>query len=114
MTAYLGTYETYIKNLLETADTEKDWKTIDRQHERKIRYFQHERLIHLLVTLTTCLATLLTFFFTMLLRLPYLYPVAFVLLVLSIAYLLHYFKLENGVQRLYTLGDQIERRTTTV
>lgn len=99
-----------MKELLETKDLNVDWKAISKIHERKLRYFQHERLIHLLVMLTTSLGTLVSFFCTLSLHIPVLFILTFVLLILSIAYVIHYFQLENGVQRLYAVSDQIEEK----
>jgi len=110
MVTYLKTHEKTIRKLLETKDLSIDWKSVSKMHERKLQYFQHERLIHLLVMLTTSLGTLISFFFTLSLDIPAFFILTFVLLLLSIAYVIHYFKLENGVQRLYTLSDQIEAK----
>jgi len=110
MVSYLKSHEVYIRSLLEKNEVDTDWKAIGKHHERKIKYFQHERLIHLLVMLTTSLGTLLSFFFTLLLDNPAFFILTFVLLVLSGAYVIHYFQLENGVQRLYKLGDRIAEK----
>lgn len=110
MISYLKAHEKTVLNLLATNKPDTDWKTVSAMHERKLQYFQHERLIHLLVMLTTSIAALLSFFFTLILDIPVFLILTFVLLVLSIAYVIHYFKLENGVQRLYKLGDKIEEK----
>ncbi len=110
MVTYLKTHEKTVKELLETKDLSIDWKCVSKMHERKLQYFQHERLIHLLVMLTTSLGTLISFFFTFYLGIPAFFILTFVLLFLSIAYVIHYFQLENGVQRLYILSDQIKAR----
>ena len=74
----------------------------------KISFFQHERLIHLLVTIFTgtiaCLFLLgflaLENFFLLLL---------FVLMMcLFIPYIFHYYFLENNVQKLYKIYDEIK------
>lgn len=110
MVTYLKAHEKKIVELLEKNNEQTDWHSVSAIHERKLGYFQHERLIHLFVMLTTSLATLVSFFFTLLLDIPALFIITFVLLILSIAYVIHYFQLENGVQRLYQLGDAIEKR----
>jgi hypothetical protein len=79
-------------------------------HEQMIRRMQHERLIHLIVTMFCATFLLLTIGFTSV------HPsiggavLAALLLVLVAAYLVHYFRLENGVQRWYHLADRIEAR----
>jgi len=110
MISYLKVHEKMIRELLAKNDEKTDWKKISDMHERKIQYFQHERLVHLLVMITTSLATLFSFFFTFALNIPAFPIITLVLLLLSLAYVVHYFKLENGVQRLYTLSDRIEEK----
>jgi membrane-bound metal-dependent hydrolase YbcI (DUF457 family) len=79
-------------------------------HHRRVRDFQHERLVHLLVTLFVALFELLAMGW--LLHEPSVAAalLAGLLLVLTAAYLLHYFRLENGVQRLYHLSRQLDER----
>jgi membrane-bound metal-dependent hydrolase YbcI (DUF457 family) len=79
-------------------------------HDRRVRDFQHERLIHLLVTLFVALFALLAV--AWLLHDPSggAAALAALLLGLTAAYLLHYFRLENGVQRLYGLSRQLDER----
>ena len=74
----------------------------------QIGFFQHERLIHLIVTLLFGLATVIT--------VPaYLVTHEIALLVLSllfvgllVPYIIHYFNLENGVQDLYLYYNKLE------
>ncbi len=71
----------------------------------KIRFFQHERLIHLLVTLCFAFFTLL---FMILGMVSYLFLVPFfILIVFLLFYIVHYFYLENSVQYLYKLYDKV-------
>lgn len=71
------------------------------------KYFQHERLIHLLVTLG--IAVILMFVFCLFVtQLNRLYGILFlILLVLESAYLVHYYRLENGVQQLWETEQRI-------
>lgn len=78
-----------------------------REHLTQIRFFQHERLIHLIVT---CLFVVLTFavFFALLFTMNAgLFVLFAALLVLLISYIRHYYILENGVQRMYTQYDRL-------
>ena len=78
-------------------------------HLEKIRWLQHERLVHLIVTVMTVLAELLAVFLT--LTMPGLAPwsaaVVLVLAVLLGFYFCHYFILENAVQRWYKLAERM-------
>ncbi len=69
----------------------------------KISFFQHERLIHLIVTLFYALIFLIFF---CLISLSYLFIIpTIILMIFLICYIIHYFHLENGVQYLYKLYD---------
>ena len=76
----------------------------------EIQFWQHERLIHLLVTILFALMTMMLvvalFFYKKLTVLVLL----FMLLVLLVPYIRHYYILENGVQTLYTFYEELTRR----
>ena len=77
---------------------------------RWLLYFQHERLIHLIVTVLFALAMIMVFGFFVVSGVIYLLPLLGLILCLLVPYIVHYFHLENGVQKLYTLIDEIEKR----
>jgi hypothetical protein len=60
---------------------------------------QHERLVHLLVTLFFGLCALLTLLFLVLHPQILVGFLLLLLLVLLVPYLVHYYRIENGVQR---------------
>ena len=80
-----------------------------RCHERKIRWLQHERLIHLLVTILTAVLLLfvILLYFAVDAGLPGLLLLAIVTVLLAF-YIRHYFFLENTVQHWYVLFDEID------
>ena len=97
----------YIKEIDKLIDTKKINKEIMDNHLIKIGFFQHERLIHLLVTLFYALIYLI---FMALGFVHYLFfIIAAILLVFLICYIIHYFKLENGVQYLYKQYDKMRK-----
>ena len=110
MVDYLKDHEKYVQEKLEKNEDKFDWKKLKKIHERKIKYLQHERLIHLLVTLFVALFTLLTIFFTIFTRRGGFALIALLFIILLIPYLFHYRSLENGIQRLYKLSDKIGER----
>lgn len=71
----------------------------------QISFFQHERLIHLIVTVTFALLTLMSLFASILVESFALLLLLGLFIVLLIPYILHYYKLENGVQKLYEYYD---------
>ena len=76
-------------------------------HEIKISRLQHERLAHLITMMFVCLFFLLTLAFTLSRFSPAAVILTILLLALSAAYIFHYFRLENAVQRWYLISDRI-------
>ncbi|MBQ3843153.1 MAG: hypothetical protein II820_10745 [Ruminiclostridium sp.] len=69
----------------------------------RIGFYQHERLVHLIVTMTFAIMTVLAFF---MLVTAYSLPallLSLLFLGLVIPYIAHYYFLENSVQKLYKL-----------
>ena len=77
-------------------------------HLIKIQFFQHERAIHLFVTLFYGLFTLLAFLFGLIH--PLLLIIPFLLMIFLLFYIFHYFFLENTVQYLYKQYDQMKEK----
>ena len=81
-------------------------------HLEKIRWIQHERLVHLIVLVMTVLAEL--FVVDLAVLHPETNPLAAILMlglaVLLGFYFYHYFFLENTVQRWYMLADDMRRQ----
>ena len=77
---------------------------------RWLLYFQHERLIHLIVTVLFAVCDFMAFGLFVLTEKWNLLPLLLLVTVLLVPYIFHYFYLENGVQRLYTLIDEMEKR----
>ena len=99
----------YIDNDMKTADIDKTRRVLS-EFEIKISYFQHERLIHLMVTLSFALFLLLSIGSIFLF--PSEFLVSAILLTciffgLTIGYVFHYYFLENSVQKMYHMRDEI-------
>lgn len=76
----------------------------------QIEYFQHERHMHLLVTLGFAIMTLMSFFAAMFMAssmILAMWIIPLVFLVLLIPYICHYYLLENGVIKLYSYRDRL-------
>ncbi len=68
-----------------------------------IKFFQHERLVHLIVTFFVGIAAILFLISFLLLENIYLFILFLITLCLFIPYIFHYYYLENGTQKLYDL-----------
>lgn len=103
-------HESYVREVLEKNPDEEKLKELLAYHNRQIQWMQHERLVHLIVMLFVCFFTLLVFGFTVMRSsLPSMLLLA-ILLILSVAYLFHYYRLENNVQKWYSISNQIRQR----
>lgn len=102
MREYLNDYIKEIDELIRSGKvTTKD---IDK-HLIKIKFFQHERFIHLIVTCFYAVFLLLSIFICNFI--PLFAIVILIFLVFLIFYVRHYFFLENGVQYLYKQYDKL-------
>ncbi len=73
----------------------------------QIGFFQHERLIHLIVTVLFALLTFMALGLALTGDNVYTFILVGALLILLIPYIKHYYLLENGTQKLYTYYDKI-------
>lgn len=92
--------ENYIKK------TEKDIKNNKVNKDELlivIKFFQHERLVHLIVTFFVGISSILFLIGFLLVENIYLFVLFLITLCLFIPYIFHYYYLENGTQKLYDL-----------
>ncbi len=74
----------------------------------QIGFFQHERLVHLIVTVLFALMTIFVFALAVTVFSLWTGALLLLLLVLLIPYIRHYYILENGTQKLYQYYDRLE------
>lgn len=109
------TYRRRIDEILQKNDA--DWKAILEEHLTQISFFQHERLVHLIVTVTFAILEMLSICMTLLSCYlgevnPALGCLTILILILLIPYIRHYYILENEVQKMYTQYDRILEKMT--
>lgn len=103
-------YMAYINRLLETEDESIDWEEEMKKHLVQIAFFAHERFIHLIVTVTFAILAVIAFLYTYSnFSIPMLLLV-FMLMVLLVPYIKHYFLLENSVQDMYEQYDKMQEK----
>lgn len=110
MIDYMKKHENYINEMLGKNLDDENLRELLAYHDKQIKWIQHERLIHLIVMLFVCLFTLLSFGFTVIKISTPSVILSVLLLVLSIAYIIHYYRIENGVQKWYLISNQIRQR----
>ena len=105
----MDSVQRYIDLEMKDAPVEKTNEVLS-EFEIKIAYFQHERLIHLMVTLAFASFLLFEIFSLFILPASFIYAGILLVLIffgLSIGYIMHYFFLENSVQKMYLMRDEI-------
>ncbi len=110
MWEYMKRHEAFVRRALADADAGTNWGELREFHAEQIRRMQHERLIHLVVTMFCATFLLLAIGYTSARPSIAGALLAGLLLILVAAYLVHYFRLENGVQRWYHLANRIDAR----
>ncbi len=100
MRKYLKAYLAYIDSLLAENDSEKI-RDAKEEHLRQIQFMQHERLMHLIVTVLFTVILFITIgILTYTNNITYCF-LTVLLLALLVPYILHYYFLENGIQKMY-------------
>lgn len=102
-------YLKYIDDMLEKDDA--DWEEEIKRHLVQIGFFAHERLIHLIVTVLFALMTMVTILYCNYTGAMVAVLLTIALLVLLIPYIMHYYLLENSVQRMYVQYDMMMNKT---
>lgn len=103
-------YRKRIDELLQSK--EGDWEKILEEHLTQVGFFQHERLIHLIVTVLFAVLEIMSILSTVILSAMGSGNIAvgiltILLLVLLIPYIRHYYILENEVQKMYVQYDKL-------
>lgn len=99
MTREIKKYIAELEALLKEDDFRGDRRQFSEEMLVRIGFYQHERLIHLIVTAVFAIMTIISFYMS-LNDTAFLY-IAGLLLLLDIPYIAHYYFLENSVQKLY-------------
>lgn len=102
MKSEIADYKKLVKKTIEESPPETDWEQFCEDLYTRIGFYQHERLVHLIVTMTFAVMTVLCLVFSggepnIIMLLGGLF------LLLEVPYIWHYYFLENSVQELYTL-----------
>lgn len=110
-------YMAYLKDIAEKAESgefsAEELDTLRKQALVQIGFFQHERFIHLIVTMTFALMTVITLMAICMTGYLPLAALMLLLLILLVPYIRHYYILENGTQTLYRYYDSLEKDRTS-
>lgn len=108
MGSYIKTYMKAVDEAIERDDT--DFEALKREQLVQIGFIQHERIVHLIVTVMCTLLLFLGLGIFFLSGLLAIMAVNVVLLALVFAYLMYYCFIENRTQQLYRQYNRICKR----
>ena len=101
----------YCKELEEKLKNNQVNKELPEEVYTWILFFQHERLVHLIVTFMTVMGTILFLIGFLALENIGLFLLFLITLCLFIPYIFYYYYLENNVQKLYDIYFDIKKVT---
>ena len=112
-----GEYSTQaIQRQSDTQKTDTEEQTMQemvqdklQEHLVQVGFFHHERLIHLIVTVTFALLEMLAIVLSVISDSLFTLLLPVVILILLIPYIRHYYILENEVQKMYVQYDRMLR-----
>lgn len=84
-----------------------DIKEIVEQHKIYIGFFQHERLVHLLVTILFAIMCIILLCVNLVISNLFLFILEILVIILLIPYVFHYYTLENETQKMYNQYDKL-------
>lgn len=103
-------YMKVIDDILTDEKGDYDYEEIRKEHLVQLQFFMHERHMHLLVMLTFALFAFGTFGLMFMSFQPSLLLLMLAVFVLLVPYILHYFLLENSVQKMYEQYDALYQK----
>ena len=110
-------YMAYLKDISEKAESgafsAEELATLRSQALVQIGFFQHERFIHLIVTMTFAILTVVSLMTICITGYLPLAALMLLLLILLVPYIRHHYILENGTQTLYRYYDSLEKDRTS-
>ncbi len=106
----LKDYIVSLQRMIEGDEPIGNIEALRRELLTEIGFWQHERLIHLMVTFLFALLTMAILIVIMFYQSIAVLVLFFALLVLLVPYIRHYYILENGVQTLYVFYEELTRK----
>ena len=104
----LSNYISELENKIKNNKIDKD---LAEEVLTTIGFFQHERFVHLLVTVFVGISCILFLLGSLHFGLIGLFLLFLITILLFIPYIFHYYYLENGTQKLYDLYFEIKKKT---
>lgn len=101
MTKQIREYLVVLEQFFSTEHTAEEYENFRSLLLQRIQFYQHERLIHLIVTMSFGVFFLIALSMYLVTKAIGTLVLAILLLVLLVPYIKHYYFLENSVQKMY-------------
>ena len=101
MTKQIREYFEELERFFSVQHSEEEMAAAKAELLQRIAFYSHERLVHLIITMSFAVFFLLSLLMCLLFRNVGLVVLALLLLVMLAAYIKHYYFLENSVQKMY-------------
>lgn len=107
-------YRHYMDELLSDIESnhnksKEELEALRAEHLVQVSFFQHERLIHLIVTVLFALLEVISLIMVMMSPELFTLLLTVTVLILLLPYIRHYYILENEVQKMYKQYDRLSR-----
>lgn len=107
-------YRHYMDELLSDIESnpiksKEELEALRAEHLVQVSFFQHERLIHLIVTVLFALLEVISLVMVMMSPELFTLLLTVTVLILLLPYIRHYYILENEVQKMYKQYDRLSR-----
>ena len=100
----------YIKQIESNIKNKKINKNLCEEMYTWIKFYQHERLIHLIVTFFVGIVMIILFLGFLYFQEFLIFVLFILVLALFLPYIIYYYYLENGVQKLYDLYFEVKNK----
>lgn len=108
MTKQIKAYLSFLEGFFSGKKSREELFAMRDKLLRRIAFYQHERLIHLIVTMSFAVFFLLSLIMFLTFHGAGLLMLTVLLLVMTVAYIKHYYFLENSVQKMYLYYYKLE------
>lgn len=108
MTKQIRAYLAVLERFFAEEHTAGELSAMKTELLQRIAFYQHERLIHLIVTMSFAVFFMISLFMYLTIGGVGIMILTIMFLIMLVAYIKHYYFLENSVQRLYLFYYKLE------
>lgn len=109
MTKQISAYLEFLDRFFSAEHTEEELLKMRDELLQRIKFYKHERLIHLIVTMSFAVFFLLSLIMYYVSKNVGVLILSALFLILLIPYIKHYYFLENSVQKMYLYYYKVEK-----